>query len=88
MAKGDGRCSRPFRRARAEVLSQSDVCWLCGYPGATTVDHVIPLRVLRETGQMHLANAVGNLRPAHLSCNSRRQDRLPDVIGPSPSRRW
>lgn len=88
MAKGDGRCTRPFRRARAQVLAASDVCWLCGYPGSTTVDHVVPLRVLRETGRMDLANDVGNLRPAHLSCNSRRQDRAPEVIGPAPSRRW
>lgn len=88
MAKTDGRCNRPFRRARAEVLSQSDVCWLCGHIGADTVDHVIPLRVLRETGQMHLANDASNLRPAHRSCNSRRQDRMIATTIIRPSRRW
>lgn len=88
MANGDGRTSRPFRRVRAQVLAASNVCWLCGHTGADTVDHVIPLRVLRETGRMDLANDPGNLRPAHLSCNSRRQDKAPDLARTSPSRRW
>ena len=88
MAIGDGRCTRPFRRARAEVLAMSTVCWLCGHPGADSVDHVVPLRVLKETGRMDLANDVRNLKPAHKSCNSRRQDRDPSVVGKPPSRRW
>lgn len=65
----------------------SDLCWLCGLPGADSVDHVIPLRVLRETGRMDLAEDPANLRPAHLSCNSRRQDK-PPTPPVSRSRRW
>lgn len=55
----DGRGSRKWKRTRAFVLAQSDICWMCGRPGATTVDHYpIPL------GQDG-TNDIGNLRPAH-----------------------
>ena len=43
------------------------VCHLCGRPGATTADHLVPRH-------LHGSDAPGNLRPAHLRCNSRRQD--------------
>ena len=42
-------------------------CHLCGRPGATTADHLIP----RNKGG---PDTLANLRPAHLSCNSARQD--------------
>lgn len=42
-------------------------CHLCGQPGATTADHVIP----RNRGGL---NAIENLRPAHQGCNSARGD--------------
>lgn len=38
-------------------------CWLCGAPGADSVDHVIPI----IAGGPHI---LANLRPAHRSCNS------------------
>ena len=41
------------------------MCHLCGGPSATTADHVIP----RKHGG---SNALSNLAPAHLSCNSAR----------------
>lgn len=69
------------------MLAACDICWLCGHAGADTVDHVIPLRVLKQTGQMELANDPTNLRPAHLTCNSRRQDR-PPTIEAKRSRLW
>lgn len=37
------RSSRPWRRIRAAVLAASDVCHICGQPGADSVDHVLPL---------------------------------------------
>lgn len=56
------------RRFRAQVFAvYGDTCHLCARPGADTVDHVIP-RKLRPD----LAFDIGNARPAHLSCNSRR----------------
>lgn len=57
---------RPYRRARAATLAASNICWICGKPGADTVDHVVP---------RSLGGAVAdrsNLRPAHYSCNSAR----------------
>jgi 5-methylcytosine-specific restriction endonuclease McrA len=43
-------------------------CHLCGLPGATSADHVIP--------HAHGGpNTVDNLEPAHQACNSVRQDR-------------
>ena len=41
------------------------ICHLCGRPGADTSDHLIP----RSRGG---DNSLGNLRPAHKGCNSRR----------------
>ena len=32
-----GRSTRTFKRMRARVLEQSDICWLCGQAGADTV---------------------------------------------------
>jgi len=64
-ARTAGRKGRPWRRLRAEVLSASDICWLCGLPGADTVDHILPLSRHPE-----LAHDRANLAPAHLRCNS------------------
>ncbi|AKI28641.1 hypothetical protein GMA5_27 [Gordonia phage GMA5] len=67
------------------------VCHLCGRPGASTADHVIP----RSRGGR---DALDNLRPAHLSCNQSRGDMtldewfashpLPSVVDLAPSRDW
>lgn len=87
MAATHGRKGRPWRRIREQILQASDLCWLCGLPGADSVDHVVPLSVLKATGRMDLANSPANLRPAHVSCNSRRQDRVP-TPRQTPSRTW
>lgn len=57
-----------WRRVRAQVLAKSDICHLCGFPGADTVDHLIP----RSKGG---TNHPSNLAPAHMSCNGRRGNR-------------
>jgi 5-methylcytosine-specific restriction endonuclease McrA len=83
---------RPWRRTRARVLACSDVCGLCGHPGSTTVDLIIPL----SKGGDPLDPA--NLRPAHgvdgcpwcfRKCNSSRgnRDRLEPETHPR-SRPW
>ena len=54
-----------WQRVRAEVLQRSDICHLCGAPGAESVDHLIP----RSKGG---TNDLRNLAPAHISCNARR----------------
>lgn len=68
-AKNPGRVGRPWRRLRATILNESDVCWLCGLPGATTVDHIIPLS---KGG--HPTDR-GNLAPAHKWCNGSKGNR-------------
>jgi 5-methylcytosine-specific restriction endonuclease McrA len=40
-------------------------CWLCGGPGADTVDHV-------QARAMGGTDALQNLRPAHAFCNTGR----------------
>lgn len=58
--------------AFALVLAEcGDRCHLCGSPGADTVDHIVP----RSRGGTH---ELDNLRPAHLACNSARQDKTLD----------
>lgn len=47
-----------YRKARAWLLAESDVCAVCGHLGATTADHDIPL----SRGG---SNALENLVPAH-----------------------
>lgn len=58
-------------------------CHLCGRLGATTADHVVP----RSKGG---SDALVNLRPAHLSCNSSRGNRSLDewfALHPLPTAR-
>lgn len=79
------------KRLRAIVYAlYGDRCWLCGQPGATSVDHVVPIS---KGGAMF---AVDNMRPAHLRCNQARGnrtrhyvDRLVFAVVPDrTSRRW
>lgn len=72
-----------YQKARAHVLAANDVCWLCGRPGADTVDHVVPTSV-----EPRLALDVTNMRPAHHGCNARRGNGRPRPIGPPASRDW
>lgn len=64
------------------------ICHLCGGPGATTVDHIIP----RSKGGQH---TLENCRPAHVACNSIRKNmdidewfRLHPLKTSQPSREW
>lgn len=54
--------------ARAVIAHYGDLCHLCRRPGARSADHLRPRS--RWGG-----DDLGNLRPAHKSCNQRRQDR-------------
>lgn len=68
-------------RLRADVLAASTICHLCGRPGATEVDHLIPASVAPD-----LRYDPANLRPAHQSCNRRRG--AGPVDASRTSRRW
>ena len=84
-SKYDGRSSGKWRKLRKQVLAANDVCWLCGKPGADTVDHVLPLSLYPE-----LAHDMSNLRPAHIACNSSKgAGANAPRVGPMPrSRQW
>lgn len=77
-----GRHGRPWRRIRAQVLATSTQCWICGHPGADTVDHIIPLSLGGDPLD------IANLRPAHHSCNSRRGNKISPPRPTNTSRRW
>ena len=84
MARSDGRAGSRWRALRRQVLEASDVCWLCGKPGATEVDHVLPLSQFPE-----LAHDLANLRPAHKTCNSSKGAGTGGATQQMPrSRRW
>lgn len=72
-----------YRRARAAVLQRDrGMCWLCGRPGADTVDHVVPLSLGGDPVD------VLNMRAAHRSCNSRRGAAIPGRMTTGTSRQW
>ena len=54
------RGDRVWQVLRRAILAESDICWLCGKPGADTVDHVVPVSVAPW-----LELEPSNLRPAH-----------------------
>lgn len=53
---------RAYRRNREIVLAASDICHLCGFGGADSVDHVVPFS---KGG----TDEVLNLKACHLDCN-------------------
>lgn len=68
------------KRLRLIVLARDrGICWLCGQPGATTVDHVVP----RSRGG---SDELTNLAAAHAGCNYARGNRTP--AAPWVTREW
>lgn len=82
MSAWSGRYAARIREEVREIYGS--VCWLCGRQireGEFSVDHVIP----RSRGG---GDAIENLRPAHIRCNSRRGNRgTVRPISPT-SREW
>jgi hypothetical protein len=57
-----------YNANRAAVLRESDVCGICGHPGAATADHIVPAKLWpRDLTGRHLPGLddVTNLQPAH-----------------------
>jgi len=97
-----GRSGSAWERARAEVLANSTVCWLCGgrldfeapprSKWSPSVDHVLPIRALRgldpETQRLWALDP-SNLRAAHYGHNSARGARRVETTRPRlTSRDW
>lgn len=69
-----------YRRSRASVLADSDLCGLCGHGGARTTDHLIPpdrwptdaygrkLPGFDEPGNLQPAHGTMGNKPPHNPC--------------------
>lgn len=73
-----GRMTGRKRQERnRKLLAASDICHICGQPGADSIDHIIPLA---RGG----SEDVSNLAPAHHAvapyCNNRKSDLLPSEV--------
>lgn len=71
--KWGGRRAQEY--TRGTLARYGTVCWLCGLPGATTADHIIPID---KGGAVY---DYDNLGPAHGKCNYARGNR--DAEGPA-----
>jgi 5-methylcytosine-specific restriction endonuclease McrA len=60
-----------YRKERAWILAHSDVCWLCGHPGALTADHVVPPKLWPLGTSQRTIDGRANLRPAHGTMGNR-----------------
>lgn len=62
----DPRKTAEYRRNAPRVLALSDICHLCGHPGARTVDHLVSVdEWKRRFGNWIGVNNLENLAPAH-----------------------
>jgi 5-methylcytosine-specific restriction endonuclease McrA len=71
-----GTGNRRYRRNVQIMLTESDVCGICGHGGAKTGDHIIPAKLWpRDANGKPLPglNDMANLRPAHGTMGAGRQ---------------
>lgn len=95
MPRSLGRAGRRWRRARANVLAASTICWLCGHDGAGEADHDPPLAELEAAGidpcdERYLKPAHGVLSRCETCgrcCNQSKGNR-PAVPAAPTSRAW
>lgn len=68
---------RKRQERNRKILAASDVCYICGRPGADAVDHVVPI----SRGG---SDDPSNLKPAHHDiaphCNRRKADLMPSEV--------
>lgn len=86
-----GNARRRLALVRLVLANKGRTCHLCGLPGATSADHLIPWS---HGGR----NTLENLAPSHFSCNSARGNKtlrqwftahpLPTRPALTPSREW
>lgn len=76
------------RRCAAVVLAPDEEgnppdCAICGQPGADSIDHKLPKVRFRE-----LMWDLGNMQPAHESCNKAKGDKVTGLSLGSQSEQW
>ena len=72
--------TRAIRTRNARILATSDICHICGEPGADAIDHVMPVALGGTDDDW-------NLRPAHhntpnsrgIRCNRAKGHQIPRV---------
>ena len=68
-----GKAQQAIRKHRAAVVARDGyICGICGLDiesGRLSIDHILPIT---RGGD----DSIDNLQPAHLSCNSRKQNRI------------
>jgi 5-methylcytosine-specific restriction endonuclease McrA len=83
--------SRAYKEQKARILTENDVCHVCGCPDADSIDHLIP--VSRGGARYDPAN----LAPIHhkpcphcgKTCNRDKSDKTPEEIArPNNSVHW
>lgn len=60
--------NKRYRRNRAVLLAQTDVCGICGHGGSRTADHIIPPKFWPRGADgkpQPGVHELSNLRPAH-----------------------
>lgn len=81
-----------YRKARARILAESDICLLCGHAGSQAVDHVTPVaRGGHPTDPDNLApiHGVQGCPTCGRKCNNEKSDKtLPQVTRIVTSRDW
>lgn len=92
MGKRDDVTSYAYRQIRASILSESDVCVLCGHAGSDAIDHLFP--VSRGGDEYDRAN----MAPIHgvkgcvvclRKCNNEKSDKTLEEMDLNPtSRDW
>ena len=64
--------TRRWRTLRARILAASDICHICGQPGADAVDHLVPKSRGGTDDPSNLAPAHHDIEPF---CNRRKSDK-------------
>ncbi|MFE2352220.1 HNH endonuclease [Kitasatospora cineracea] len=79
-----------YRKQRARLLAESDICHLCGHPGADVADHLLP--VSRggdpyDPDNQAPAHGINRCPTCGRNCNGEKGDRArPEAL--NTSRDW